>query len=164
MLMTNSCTWLSTPPCLRTESRPSSDLLPVSRSCSSGWLCAGSNSTTTKLRWSSLCQGTIWRCMASAHNLSSRQRYHIIKTSMQPRSADGSTSYYGIPLTAVSVACNYHLLRLSSIRHYLTIEVTGTAVQALTTSHLDCCNSLFINIPAVQLECLQHLQNKAACL
>ena len=67
-------------------------------------------------------------------------------------------------VTAVSAACNYHLRRLSSLRCYLTTEAARTAVQALITSRLDYCNSLFINISAVHLERLQRLQNKAARL
>ena len=40
-------------------------------------------------------------------------------------------------VTAVCAACNYHLYRLSSIRHYLTTEATKSAINALVTSHLD---------------------------
>ena len=37
-------------------------------------------------------------------------------------------------VTAVCAACNYHLYRLSSIRHYLTTEAAKSAVNALVTS------------------------------
>ena len=40
-------------------------------------------------------------------------------------------------VTAVCAACNYHLYRLSSIRHYLTTEAAKSAVNALVTSRLD---------------------------
>ena len=44
--------------------------------------------------------------------------------------------------TASCVACNFLLHRPSSIRRYLTVLATRSAVEALTTSRLDYCNSL----------------------
>ena len=67
-------------------------------------------------------------------------------------------------VTAVCAACNYHLYRLSSIRHYLTTEATKSAVNALVTSRLDYCNSLLVNLPASQILQLQRVQNNAARL
>ena len=63
-------------------------------------------------------------------------------------------------VTAVCAAYNYHLYRLSSIRHYLTTEAAKSAVNALVTSQLDYCNSLLHNITAR----LQRVQNNAARL
>ena len=57
--------------------------------------------------------------------------------------------------TAVCAACNYHLNRLSSIRHYLTTEATKSTVNALVTSRLDYYNSLLVNLPASQILRLQ---------
>ena len=65
-------------------------------------------------------------------------------------------------VTAVCAACNYHLYRLSSIRHYLTNEAAKSAVNALVTSRLDYCNSLLYNIPLPQTTRLQRVQNNAA--
>ena len=67
-------------------------------------------------------------------------------------------------VTAVCAACNYHLYRLSSIRHYLTTEAAKSAVNALVTSRLDYCNSLLHNIPLLQTARLQRVQNNAARL
>ncbi|KAI0209869.1 hypothetical protein LSAT2_005463 [Lamellibrachia satsuma] len=67
-------------------------------------------------------------------------------------------------VTAVCAACNYHLYRLSSIRHYLTTEAAKSAVNALVTSRLDYCNSLLHNIPLSQTARLQCVQNNAARL
>ena len=67
-------------------------------------------------------------------------------------------------VTAVCAACNYHLYRLSSIRHYLTTEATKCAVNALVTSRLDYRNSLLVNLPASQILRLQRVQNNAARL
>ena len=67
-------------------------------------------------------------------------------------------------VTAVCAACNYHLYRLSSIRHYLTTEATKSAINALVTSRLDYCNSLLVNLPASQILRLQRVQNNAARL
>ena len=67
-------------------------------------------------------------------------------------------------VTAVCAAYNYHLYRLSSIRHYLTTEAAKSAVNALITSRLDYCNSLLHNIPLSQTARLQRVQNKAVRL
>jgi len=65
-------------------------------------------------------------------------------------------------MTAVCTACNYHLCRLSSIRHYVTTEATKSPVNALVTSRMDFCNSLLHNIPLLQRARLQWVQNDAA--
>ena len=67
-------------------------------------------------------------------------------------------------VTAVCAACNYHLYRLSSIRHYLTTEAARSAVNALVTSRLDDCNSLLHNMPLSQTARLQRVPNNAARL
>ncbi|KAK2168477.1 hypothetical protein NP493_1227g00028 [Ridgeia piscesae] len=67
-------------------------------------------------------------------------------------------------VTAVCSACNYHLYRLSSIRHYLITEAAKSAVNALVTSRLDYCNSLLHNIPLSQTARLQRVQNNTARL
>ena len=67
-------------------------------------------------------------------------------------------------VTAVFAARNYHLYRLSSIRHYLTTEAAKSAVNALVTSRLCYCNSLLNNIPLSQTARLQRVQNNAARL
>ena len=66
--------------------------------------------------------------------------------------------------TAVCAACNYHLYRLSSIRHYLITEAAKSAVNALVISRLDYCNSLMHNIPLSHTVGLQRVQNNAARL
>jgi hypothetical protein len=67
-------------------------------------------------------------------------------------------------VTATCASCNYQLIRLSSIRRYITMDAARTVVQALVTSRLDYCNSLLINIPVSQLDRLQRIQNNAARL
>ena len=59
---------------------------------------------------------------------------------------------------------NYHLYRLSSIRHYFTTEATTSAINALLTSRLDYCNSLLVNLPASQIFRLQRIRNYTARL
>ena len=59
---------------------------------------------------------------------------------------------------------NYHLYKLSSIRHYFTTEATKSAVNALLTFRLDYCNSLFVNLPASQIFRLQRIRNYTARL
>ena len=67
-------------------------------------------------------------------------------------------------VSAICKSCNFHLYRLSSIRHYPTVEATRNAVQALITSRLDYCNSLLAAITPAQVNQLQKTQNKAARL
>ena len=67
-----------------------------------------------------------------------------------------------VHVTAVCAACNYHLYRLSSIRHYLTTEAAKSAVNALVPHRLDYCNSLLHSIPLSQTARLQRVQNSAA--
>ena len=67
-------------------------------------------------------------------------------------------------VTDVCAVCNYHLYRLSSIRHYLTTEATKGAVNALITSRLDYCNSLLCNTPVSQTARMQCVRNNAARL
>ena len=67
-------------------------------------------------------------------------------------------------VTAICVACNFQLYRLSSVRRYLTVDATKNAVQALITSRLDYCNSLLLNLPTSQIARQQRIQNKAGRL
>ena len=68
-------------------------------------------------------------------------------------------------VTAVCKACNIHLYRLSSIRHYIiTTDAARSVVQALVTSRLDYCNSLLANLTNTQMKWLKSTQHKAARL
>ena len=57
---------------------------------------------------------------------------------------------------------NHQLHNLKSIRRFLSNKSTETLVHGLIHSHLDFCNSLFIEQPAYQVEKLQKIQNRAA--
>jgi hypothetical protein len=50
-------------------------------------------------------------------------------------------------------SCNYHLRRISSIRRFLTPEVTATLVSCYILSRIDYCNSLLFG-------CFDHLTDK----
>ena len=68
-------------------------------------------------------------------------------------------------VTAVCKACNFHLYRLSSIRHYIiTTDAARSVVQALVTSRLDYCNSLLANLTNTQMKRLKSIQHLAARL
>ena len=56
------------------------------------------------------------------------------------------------------------LRRISSIRHYLTLDATKTLVSSSILSRLDYCNSLLIGCPQTLLRPLQQVQNSAAKL
>ncbi len=56
------------------------------------------------------------------------------------------------------------LRRISSIRHYLTLEATKTLVSACILSRLDYCNALLAGSPQTLLKLLQQVQNSAAKL
>ena len=56
------------------------------------------------------------------------------------------------------------ILRISSIRHLLSIDATKTMLCAFVLPKLDYCNSLFYGSPMYVLEGLQKVQNSAARL
>ena len=56
------------------------------------------------------------------------------------------------------------LRRISSIRHYLTVDATKVLVCAFVLSKLDYCNSLFSGCPQYIIDKLQRVQNCAARL
>ena len=58
----------------------------------------------------------------------------------------------------------YELRKISTIRHYLTQQVTQTLVTSLVLSRLDYGNSLLAGIPDTLLNKLQKVQNSAARL
>ena len=55
-------------------------------------------------------------------------------------------------------------MRISSIRHLLSIDATKTLLSAFVLPKLDYCNSLFYGSPMYMLERLQKVQNSAARL
>ena len=59
-------------------------------------------------------------------------------------------------------SCWFYLRSISAIRHMLTREATEKLMHAFISSRLDSCNSLLVNLPAVQIQKLQHVQNAAA--
>ena len=58
----------------------------------------------------------------------------------------------------------FQLRKISSIRHYLTVEVTKTLVTSLILSRLDYCNSLLVGARSKDICRLQSIQNNAARL
>ena len=65
---------------------------------------------------------------------------------------------------AVIRTVNFELRRISSIRHYLSVDCTKTLVSAFVLSRLDYCNSLLVGCPQNLLYRIQKLQNNAARL
>ena len=55
--------------------------------------------------------------------------------------------------------CSYHIHDLACIRRYISKSGTITLANALVSSCLDYCNSLLYGITALELKCLQHIQN-----
>ena len=111
-----------------------------------------------KLRWWSLHQNIISRCTEVAP----WQLAMMVSPSHRIRNLGvHMDQHLTMPdhVTAVCAACNYHLYRLPSTRHYLTNEAAKSAVNALVTSRLD---SLLYNIPLSQRARLQCVQNNAA--
>ena len=56
----------------------------------------------------------------------------------------------------------FHLFNISSIRQYITKDVTKKLVHSLVFSHLDYANSLLFHVPEKLLSKLQRVQNVAA--
>ena len=58
----------------------------------------------------------------------------------------------------------FELRRISTIRHYLSIDATITLVVSLVLSRIDYCNSLLAGLPLSLISKLQRIQNCAARL
>ena len=67
-------------------------------------------------------------------------------------------------ITKTCQAAYIEVRRISSIRHYLTLDATKTLVSTSILSRLDYCNSLLIGCPRKLLRPLQQVQNSAAKL
>ena len=67
----------------------------------------------------------------------------------------------------VSLVCRsayFELYRISSIRQFLSVQITNTLICAYVLSKLDYCNALLVNCPQYLLDKLQRVQNAAARL
>jgi len=62
-------------------------------------------------------------------------------------------------ITSLSKSCFYHIHDLRRIRDTLDFATACTIGTSLVHSKLDYCNSLYLNIPAYQLDRLQSIQN-----
>ena len=58
--------------------------------------------------------------------------------------------------------CYFHLRQISAIRPYLTQDATETLVNAVITSRVDYCDSLYMGLPDYSIKKLQLIQNNAA--
>ena len=65
-------------------------------------------------------------------------------------------------ISSVSKSCFSHIRDLRRIRPILDLNTANTIATALIHSKLDYCNSLFLNLPAHQLNRLQLILNSAA--
>ena len=61
-------------------------------------------------------------------------------------------------------AMNFQLRKISSIRQYISEDVTKTLIVSLVLSRLDYCNALLSGVPQTKLKRLQVVQNNAARL
>ena len=59
----------------------------------------------------------------------------------------------------ISQSCFYHIRDLRRIRPFLDSQTAATIGTALVQSKLDYCNSLFLNLPACEINRLQFVQN-----
>ena len=67
-------------------------------------------------------------------------------------------------VSSIISSANFELRKISSIRHFLTVDATKTLVCAFILSRLDYCNSLLVNCPQDLINRLQKVQNNAARL
>ena len=67
-------------------------------------------------------------------------------------------------ITKTCQSAYLEIRRISSIRHFLTIDATKTLVSACILSRLDYCNSLLAGCPKKDIKPLQQVQNSAARL
>ncbi|KAK6191023.1 hypothetical protein SNE40_002773 [Patella caerulea] len=59
-------------------------------------------------------------------------------------------------------SANFQLYNIGRIRNFIDTDTSKLLVNSLVTSRLDYCNSLLFNLPSLQLNRLQKIQNKAA--
>ena len=67
-------------------------------------------------------------------------------------------------VTNVSKSVNFHSRNISRIRKFIDKDTCHSVVRFLITSRLDYCNSLYNGVTGKNLDRLQKLQNKAACI
>ncbi len=65
-------------------------------------------------------------------------------------------------ISNITKSCIYHLRDLRRIRCTLDFKTASTIATSLVQSKLDYCNSLFLNLPAHQINRLQLIQNSMA--
>ena len=65
-------------------------------------------------------------------------------------------------ISMISQSCFYHIRDLRRIRPFLDSQTAATIGTALVQSKLDYCNSLFLNLPACEINRLQFIQNSLA--
>jgi hypothetical protein len=69
-------------------------------------------------------------------------------------------------ITQLSKSCFYHIKDLHRIRPSLDKKTASLIAMSIVHSKLDYCNSLYLNLPAYELDRLQHIQNclaRAVC-
>jgi hypothetical protein len=65
-------------------------------------------------------------------------------------------------ITHVCKGCFFWIHNINRIKRYLDFEAMEKLIHCFITSKLDFCNSLFLGLPATQLQRLQRVQNAAA--
>ena len=73
-----------------------------------------------------------------------------------------STCSLSAHISKVCKSINYHLYSIGKVRKYMDMPTTEKMINALVTSRLDYCNSLFHGMSDVQLSRLQRCQNNDA--
>ena len=65
-------------------------------------------------------------------------------------------------ISAVAKSCHFHIRDIRRIRHLLSLPIAVTLANALVSSKLDYCNSLYFGISKHNLSHLQRIQNSLA--
>ena len=74
---------------------------------------------------------------------------------------DENLSFSG-QISSLSRSCFSHIRDLRRIRNYLDHSTARTIATSIVHSKLDYCNSLYVNLPRLQLDRLQRIQNALA--
>ena len=69
---------------------------------------------------------------------------------------------YHEQISAITKACFFHIRDLRRIRPFLDMSTAADIATSLVQSKLDYCNSLYLNLPACELDRLQLIQNALA--
>ena len=113
--------------------------------------------------------GNIFGTKGQRNNLSKHFPVHILGKSLQPADSVRNLSvwfdsdfFLSKHVQCICWSCFVQLRDFRRVRRYLTADVSVLVVNAIASSHLDYCNSIFWSLFKLNIRKLQCIQNSAA--